>query len=393
MAKKIKSQNQVVLQVVRKNESETRKDIVDWRNAKRMAQLAENPRWEKLQQIYTLSASDAVLSSQINNRIEQVVATPVEIVKPDGKIDDKATAALRSVHCLSDVMRYICESELYGYSVVEFYNDERSGLQRATLIKRENIEPVFGRFYPKASDSAFVSYRDMSEYGRWIVEFNSEGLGILDRCVSSALFKRFAMSCWSEYCEICGIPPRILKTQTSDPEMLARGENMMREFGAAAWALIDSTEELSFAQSVQHNGDVYKNLIDACNREMSMTISSALIGQDTENGNYSKEAMSIRMLDRLIESDKRMVESYMNTVVIPALVSIGWLPSITGTFRFSAVEDTDRLWEITKDLLPHKEVDNDFIAQKFGIPVQSKGLPEPASLMAKLTGGDPDFFA
>jgi phage gp29-like protein len=392
MEKTIKSPTKNQLQVLRKSVSETRKDIADWLNAKRMAQLSQNPRWYYLQQIYTLSASDALLSSQINNRTEQVISAQVEIVNADGKVDDKATAALKSIHCIPDIIHNICESEVYGYSVLELYVEAHTGLQRAALINRENIDPVFGRFYPDATGQAFIAYRNLREYNRFILEFNSDGLGLLDRCVSSALFKRFAMSCWSEYCEICGIPPRILKTQTSDSEMLARGEKMMREFGAAAWALIDSTEELSFAQSVQHNGDVYKNLIDACNREMSMAVSGALIGQDTENGNRSKEEMSIQMLDRLIESDKRMVESYMNTTVIPALVSIGWLPAINGTFRFSAVEDTDKLWQITKELLPYKEVSNEFITEKFGVPVAEKTFGTGSTLAAKLTGGDPDFF-
>ncbi|WP_446662918.1 phage portal protein family protein, partial [Flavobacterium psychrophilum] len=35
---------------------------------------------------------------------------------------------------------------------------------------------------------------------------------MLNKAVSHVLFKRFAQSCWSELCEIYGIPPRVLKT-------------------------------------------------------------------------------------------------------------------------------------------------------------------------------------
>jgi hypothetical protein len=393
MAKTIKSPTKDVLQVIRQNVSETRKDIADWRNAKRMAQLAQNPRWDKLQQIYNLTASDAVLGAQIDNRVDVVKFSQSEIVNTLGNVNEGLTKELKKMPFIYDIIAAISESTIYEYSVSEFRIDSKTGLKRAKNIKRENIDPVFGRFYPRANDDKFVEYRDLKEYNRFILEFDSETLGLLDRCVSSALFKRFAMSCWSEYDEICGIPPRILKTQTSDPEMLARGKEMMREFGAASWALIDSTEELSFAQSVQHNGDVYNNLKDACNQEMSIAISRAQIGQDTKNGNRSKEEVSIQMLDRAIQSDKIMVEMHMNTTVIPALVSIGWLPANIGEFRFATTEDTDRLWDVVRYLSPYKEIDDDFILATFGVPTKPKRYDASASLIAKLTGGDPDFFA
>lgn len=154
--------------------------------------------------------------------------------------------------------------------------------------------------------------------------------------------------------------------------MLDRAENMLRDMGAAAAFVIDTNEEFQFAQGVSTNGDVYANLIRLCNNENSLLVSGAIIGQDTENGNYSKEESSIRMLDQLVNSDKRRVEAAMNFSVLPALAAIGWMPATGGKFRFAAADDTERLWQITKELLPYKEVDNQWIADKFGVPVEDK---------------------
>ena len=371
--------------VIKKSITQTRKDIADWNYARNLAQLAQDPKFFRLQDIYDAIAIDALLSSQINNRHERTIATPYELVDNDGTVNEDLTRQMRDITVIADIIKAALDSELYGYSIVELSMER--GAQVMYTIPRQNIDPVNGRFYPDQYQHAFIPYRDAAEYGKWILEFNSDHIGLLNRTVPHVLFKKFAQSCWSELCEIYGIPPRYVKTNTQDDAMLARAENMLRDMGAAAAFVIDTNEEFQFAQGVSTNGDVYANLIRLCNNEVSMLISGAIIGQDTENGNYSKEQSSIGILNRLIESDKRMVENYMNGTVLPALSAIGWMPAHACRFRFAAVEDTDRTWQLVKDILPYKDVDNDWLTEKFGIPVKDKQL----SLESGLSDSDRFF--
>ena len=378
MAKKSKTENKKITahaptmapKIVRKSISQTRRDIADWKAALQLATAAQNPRQYLLQDIYNDITNDALLSSQIANRREQTISHPFEMVADNGKVDDKTTAQLNEIPVLIDVFGHILDSELYGSSVIELSISR--GAPTVTLINRRNVVPELGRFYPDTSMNNYIEYRDVNEYGRWLLEFNSDHLGRLNKTVPHVLFKKFAQSCWSELCEIVGIPPRYMKTDTRDPAMLDRAESMMREVGAAAWFIIDTTEDFQFAQGVNTNGDVYNNLITLCNNEISMNESGAIIGQDTKHGNESKEQSSIAIFDRLVEADNRLVEMYMNNLVIPALHRIGWISPTTSKFRFKAVEDTDKLWTYTKELLPYKSVDNAFIEEKFGIKVTDK---------------------
>lgn len=369
--------------VVKRSITRTRKDIADWKCALLSAQRAQDPRFHQLQEIFDEISDDALLTSQINNRHERTVSAPFELVSQDGNVDDKLTGQLRDLPFLTDLFKTMLDSEMYGYSLVEL-----SGSGTMTLIPRANIDPENGRFYPDRYGQSYIPYREAAEYGKWILEFNSGHLGILNKAVPHVLFKKFAQSCWSELCEIFGIPPRYVKTNTQDEAMLARAEEMLMQMGAAAAFVIDTNEEFQFAQGVSTNGDVYANLIRLCNNEVSMLVSGAIIGQDTENGNYSKEQSSIGMLDRLIESDRRMVETYMNSIVLPALAAIGWLPQNSCRFRFSAVEDPDKTWELVKDILPYKDVDNDWLTEKFGIPVKDKQF----SLESGLSASSDRFF-
>ena len=378
MAKKVnKEQNKpsghrptLAPRVVAKTISQTRRDIADWKHSKQLALSPQEPKVYLLQDIFNDITNDLLLTSQMNNRREQTISAPFELVTPAGKPDEKITAQIQELPFVTDVLGHIWDSEWYGASVIEQSIDR--GTPKIELINRRNIIPAKGRFYPDVSLNTYIEYRDTDEYGKWILEFDSGHIGLLNKIVPHALFKKFAQSCWSELCEIYGIPPRVMKTETRDPAMLDRAEAMMREVGAAAWFIIDNTEEFDFAKSVPTSGDVYSNLIALCNTEISMAVSGAVIGQDTKHGNESKEKISIELLSRLVDADKRMAETYMNNIVIPSWYKIGWIPATTSRFRFKAVEDTDKLWEYTKELLPHKNVDNAFIEEKFGIKVTDR---------------------
>lgn len=353
---------------VRKSISQTRRDIADLQRARSMALAATNPKQYLLQDIFSIITDDAHLTSQRNNRKEQTISAGYEMRTPDKKTDEHLTDILNNFDFIPDLFGYMLDSEDFGNSLVELSVEDNQ--PKIELISRRNVVPDFGRFYPDTSFDNFLEYRKAKEYKRWLLEFNSGHLGRLNKAVPYVLFKKFAESCWSELCEIYGIPPRVLKTDTRDPQMLNNAEAMMRDIGAAAWFIIDTTEEFQFAQGVNTNGDVYNNLITHCKNEISMLWNGAIIGQDTKNGNESKEKISMEISDRLVQADKRMIETYMNSLVIPALVRIGWIPPTTSKFKFTAAEDLDKLFDMTVKVMQHKKVKDSFIIEKFGIEVE-----------------------
>jgi hypothetical protein len=118
-----------------------------------------------------------------------------------------------------------------------------------------------------------------------------------------------------------------------------------------------------------------------------MLVSGAIIGQDTQFGTRGKEQVSRDVQSRLVAADRRLVAQYMNANVLPALYKIGFLPEGL-CFEFAAEEDPEKLWKMTTEILPYKEVDNVWIADTFGIPVSDKQFPmNAAGLQAKHENG------
>jgi phage gp29-like protein len=354
----------------------TRYDIKSWSQAQDMANNVECPRNYALQTVWEEVRLDALLTSQIENRKRQVYSAQASLKKLNGDIDEEQTKGLKKKKAFKDLMNAILECIYMEYSIVEL-ELKKDGELIITPIPRTNFTPQNGRFYADYTDDKYTLYRELPEYGKWILEFNSGEPGLINKAVPHVLFKRFAQSCWSELCEIYGIPPRVLKTNTQDPSMLNRGEAMMKDMGSAAWFIIDETESFEFAKNVDTNGDLYANLIKLCNDEMSLLISGAIIGQDTEHGNRSKEQASHDVLWELVKSDMEMAEMMWNSIVIPALIKIGWLPAGL-SFEFNPEEDIDQLFEFTTGLLPYKDVDNEWIKEKFGVEVMDKEAASPS---------------
>lgn len=361
--------------IAKKSISQARQDIASWNAALRQANNTDMPKRVLLQKLYNNVMLDALLTSQLENRRMITTSAPFTLKKGD-KDDEQTTALLKSLPWFSDLVGHIVDTQFTGSALVEFITD-KSGIPAIKLIPKANVIPNTGVLLLDETSTSGIDYRNAREYGNWLIEVGDvEDLGLLNKAVPHVLFKRFAQSCWSELCEIYGIPPRVLKTNTQDANMLSRGESMMRDMGAATWFIIDETESFEFAKGADTNGDVYANLISLCNNEISLLISGAVIGQDTKNGNESKEKVSVEQLMKLADGDKRLVEATMNSVVLPAMFKIGILPDGL-TFAFDPQEDTSELFERTKGLLQYYEVDPEWIKDKFGIevtgPRQSQG--------------------
>lgn len=356
-----------------KSISHTRKDIKDWTMATNMVNYVEEPSNYMLQELLNDICNDGHLTSQRENLRDQIFSSPFTIYHDD-KEDDEETRLLRNSSGIKNMIGFINETDEYAYSVVELsLNNEKL---KVDLVPRTNIIPQNGTFledYTNTSNK--IKYRELREFGTWILEFNkldiSKGeLGLLNKLVPHVLMKRFAQSCWSELCEIYGIPPRVLKTNTADTGMMNRGEEMMRDMGAAAWFIIDEAETLEFATGATTNGDVYRNLINLCANEISLVILGAVVGQDTKNGSRSKEEAAQELLWIKAQARMAYIEQEMNETVLPALARIGLIKE-GAVFKYDEAEDTNKLFEFAKAFInsPNYRIPADFIREKFGIEV------------------------
>lgn len=378
-----------------KSISQTRKDIKDWKKAEQMASMAELPKWYLLQQLLVEIRKDPLLLSQIKNRDLKSLGKKIILRKPNGDEDEEQTEMINNAVWSREISQHILDKKYHKISLIEFSFNDNKELE-VTLINRDNLDPVNGLLYIDYYDTKTINYRTENEYGTWWLEFTEkEGFGLLNNAIPHVLFKKFAQSCNSELCEIAGIPPRVMKTNTHDKGMMNRAENMMRDLGSAAWFIIDESESFEFAENVKTNGDLYTNFIKLCDDQNCLLVNGAIIGQDTKNGSRSKDESSRDVLQELVNSDLVDLKQEWNTKVIPALIKIGVLKGDL-TFDFEESENLDQLFTWTKDILPYKNVEDKWIEEKFGIKVTGDRTNQNSDpnkkLNLNLDSNDPDRF-
>ena len=367
-------------QLVDKTISMTRQDIAKMRTAQNAFRNAENPSVWQLYNLYDYILDDATLTSQIENRIQDTLGSSFTLKQKGGDVDQELTDTFQNSELFNEIITQIINTRFYGYSVIELdwkQEGQNEAQLAATLLPRQNILPKSGTLLFDYNEEKGVKYRELPEYGTWILEFGKPGeMGLINKAIPYCLFKRFATSCYSELCEIYGIPPRVYKTDTQDPQAVARGKQMMRDMGSAAWFIIDTTEEFEWAKGSTTNGEVYTNLIRLCDNQNSLLISGAIVGQDTVHGSYNKDEAGQKLLSKLILADMAMVEMYMNTRVMPALARIGIIPA-DYVFAWEVSEDLGVLWKRTLEALNHFEIDPNWVKDKFGIAITGKKEQTP----------------
>lgn len=374
---KISSANQLqpTRNIIPKAMARTKADVLTWKNAIAMASNIESPKTFPYYNLLEDMMLDAHTTSQIQNRKLKTVSSNFTIKNHTGETHQELTDKLQKSVWFNEIISYILDSIFFGYTLIEFNRTETDPKKvKIDLIPRQNVLPKKGIILNDYQDDKGIDYLNAPEYGSWLIDFGTTGdLGLINKAIPHILFSRFAQSCWSELCEIYGIPPRVMKTNTRDSGALRRAEKMMTDMGAAAWFIIDETEKLEWATTgTPATGEVYNGLIKLCRDNISLLISGAIIGQDTQYGSRSKEQSSQDILQNLIDADQTLVEQYMNEKVLPALFKIGILPMDNLLFEYDKVEDLSELWTRTKEILPYKEVPNEWIKEKFGIEVQDR---------------------
>lgn len=358
----------LIQRITEKQASQTARDMQHWRRAKQVATRVDLPKRDLLDDLVNDLLYDTHLSSQMELRRDRSLAKPYTILKADGSTDEETTALLSQSDAFSLLMQIALETPFFGHSLVEIL-PAPEGLFTANLLPRRHVVPKLGWILFDLSDSKGYDYRSDPGYGKTLIEMGDPNdLGILFDCAPATIYKRYAMASWSEFCEIYGIPPRVLKINTDDSEAMQRAADMMQRMGSANWAIVDKDEDLSFAAGVSDNGNIFQKLIYAAKEDVSLKICGATIGQDTQYGNRSKEESSLELLEAKCSSDRRMLERVMTSTVLPALARQGFIPEGL-RFAYPQEEDKEALWTRTVSLLPYYNVDEEWIRNTFGVEI------------------------
>ena len=364
--------DRLITRIIRSTNARSKKDIQQWRTALQQAENAENPKRILLYNLYNEILLDAHLTAEVERRLNALLGNKFELYDNEGVAQPEASALIRK-NWMKQLTRFAWESILWGHSLIEIESLTADGLiNKVRLVNRWHVLPEQGIVTIKQGDEKGIDFRNSPQFTPWLFEAGeSDNLGLLNKCVPHVIFKRFAQSAYSEYCEVLGIPPRVLKTDALDREHLNRSEDMLSSMGSSSYAVIGKNEEIQFVQTSGGNGDIFTNLFEISSNEISKLITGAVIGGDSANGSRAKEEVGLELVKSIQQADKSMIEEFINEKVLPKLVQLGY-PVDGLTFEFILEKDLNQELDMALKIASQFEMDQegiDYINQTFSVPV------------------------
>lgn len=209
--------------------------------------------------------------------------------------------------------------------------------------------------------------------------------GILRVCAWMYLFKRFSIKEWMSYVEIYGIPFRLGRYSSGGAGTQHEKEkedllNAVRSLGSDGSGIISKNTEIELIQASSQSGssDIFKNLCDMCNRE----ISKAILGTAMSTENYdvgaraSAEIGNIVRKD-LVRGDAWALQETINKQLIRPLIgfNFGWdVPLPKFRFELQAPEDLVQLSAVYKNLVEMGQpISLEHVSERFSVPLPKTG--------------------
>lgn len=381
----------VVMRLVEKQNTRTRKDVGSWRGAIKQAESVARPRRTLLYDLFDDLILDNHMASLRQTRIQRVLAMPFRVVNKTSREEDPEKTRLLEKAWFYKCIELGIDATFYGYSLIEFQDTNEEGeFTDVKLVPRRHVLPEQGVVLIEPNDDKGIEYRDTPLMRRLVEIGEYKDLGLLNKAAPQILFKKNAQSAWAEYCEIFGMPMRVGKTNTRNTSDLDRMADALKNMAQGAYAVMDLTEDISFVESTKGDAyNVYDKLITRANSEMSkLTLGQTMTTDVGENGSRAQAEVHAEQGDYIFIADLRKVKHFVNTDVFRVLIENGY--QLDG-FEFEWNENnvvSEAEWNIDSGLLEHFEIDPKYFMDKYGVPIT--GVKNKAQVPENTPQNQPD---
>lgn len=386
-----------------------KQSIDRWRLAIQSAETVTNPQRYLMQEIYLDTILNGHVRACIEKRWGNVLKKGIQVVNEKGIVNDELTA-LYSKKWMYQIIRYILDAKLYGYSLIQLGNMKDFDFDEIYPIRRANVNPeleiVTNSFYqlngisiydPQYSDN-LIWVKTPQEMGM-AHDWGRCGYGLLYTVVPYEIWYKQAITLWAEYQQLFGVPIRIGKTNTRNEQMRSQMAEMLANMGSKAWGVFDNEDSLELVAPMNVNGQL---IFDAMLERNQKVISKILLGNADaidstpgKLGNANQESPSEKAMDDIETFDCQDVEFELEKNVIPKLMAMGFpMPKGSKIIFNNDHEATesrvreDENNKATADMVKvfsdsGYKVDAAWLTERTGIPLEEKEEPDPVPQLTK----------
>lgn len=365
-------------------QSLTKQDVGRWRTAWQMAINVDNPRRAALYDIYTDTLVDLHLTGCISQRKGKTLLKSFVIKNADGSEDEDALKIFES-EWFYNFVSLALDSRFWGHSLIQLGDiiTDENGVRKfadVELVPRKHVIPEYGVFVKEQTDGKEngIDYRSGS-IADWCVEVGKPyDLGLLLKCAPHSLSKKNMTAYWDVFGEIFGMPLRIGKTNSQDPEDRQQIEDVLANMGAAAWGLFPDGTDIEIKESTRGDAyNVYDKRIDRANSEISKGILNQTMTIDS-GSSLSQSETHLEVFENVCAADARLIKYIVNDRLIPKMIRHGFdLKGKTFDWDDAATYTPAEQRELERMLLQYFDIDPQYFIDKYKINIT--GVKETGS--------------
>ncbi|MFR9165008.1 MAG: DUF935 family protein [Dysgonomonas sp.] len=365
LVKKPSGGDTIITQLIIKQPQRSTSDVSAWRNALRSA---DGGRVKALFDLYEDLLIDTTLFRSWNKRIDAITNAELVFQLEDNESSDDVDALMETLSwetLLTGIMNY----KGYGRFGVEC--DFSDGFN-ASIIPPKHINLTNHCILINDSDEKGIDYLTDPNL---IVLGDPRDFGLFLRTAPYAIWKRGGFGDYAQWLELFGMPQRVGKYSSYDPQSRILLEQALQNAGSAPWCVIPKeTDVETVDKGSNSSGDSFNEFRQACNEEMLI----AVVGNTLTMIAGTKGARSLGDVHKEVEeainkADMRFVEKVLNTYFKPMLEARGYHVQ-GGKFVFPAAVEPLTVTEIISlsDIL---DIPAWWLYDKFGIPSPKEGEP------------------
>lgn len=343
-------------------------DITKWRNAVISAESIVNPYRTELYRLYQDVMIDAHINAVWNARKSEILGTKFLVYKK-GKIQADQTDIITK-KWFFDFVDHSLDSKMWGFSLMQFGDIAGSEFTDIDLVPRAYVRPELNLVVPMFGSLQGKDYTK-SPYKEWLIGVGDKlDLGLLMKLSPLYIWKKQAMEQWANFCQLFGVPSRVIKTDYSDSIALANARKMIKEMGSTLGAVIDKEDDIELVESSKGAaGDTFSGLIETCNAEISKLIKGESSSTDPKSFVGSVKIHE-KVKDQIILQDIVWLENIFKYQLIPFLNSHnidfdGCEIKLESDQQLTLQEKAT----VINDLLKAYIIPEEYIMKEFGIPV------------------------
>lgn len=357
------AQEPIIYKITVKPATRQTADIGIWRRA---LIAADKGKKAKLYDLYEDLLIDGVLSDAVDKRIEAITNAELAFQSNGESIEEMED--LIDTPKFEELLKEIMLAKFWGVTVLEF--DFADGFN-FTSLPRKHIRADLKEILIQEHDDRGIPYGD----DPFVIQIGGTGHGLFLKTAPFAIYKRGGFGDWAQWIELFGMPQRIGKYSTHDPEGRRLLEEAFEQAGSAPSMVVPKeTEVVVTNQGNGSNGTSYDQFRKACNEEILV----AILGQTMttlDGSSRSQSEVHKEVEEGKNKADRRFVQRVLNNQILPLLRDRGF-PVKNGAFYFpEAGETLTTQQRLDKDmkLADIIDISAEYFYETYDIPKPDKG--------------------